>query len=184
VNIQRHGGAKECAADYVVSSYVPTIAALIKARAEWKTITRQDISALVVHESTPGQGYTAIKAVDEEARMIRERLEAAQAGLAIDTSTAPTVLGVLQTLQTAKVNVLHLACHGIQDVNPLKSAFILKDGRLSIQELMKLDLHHAAFAFLSACQTAKGDERQPDQAVHLAASLLFCGFRSVIGTLW
>jgi CHAT domain-containing protein len=40
------------------------------------------------------------------------------------------------------------------------------------------------FAFLSACETAKGDRSQPDQAVHLAASLLFCGFRSVIATMW
>jgi hypothetical protein len=38
-------------------------------------------------------------------------------------------------------------------------------------------------AFLSACQTAKGDEDMPDQAVHLAASMLFCGFKSVIATM-
>jgi CHAT domain-containing protein len=45
-------------------------------------------------------------------------------------------------------------------------------------------LKRASLAFLSACQTAKGDQNQPDQAVHLAASFLFCGFKSVIATMW
>jgi CHAT domain-containing protein len=49
---------------------------------------------------------------------------------------------------------------------------------------MRLRLPHAVLAFLSACQTAQGSEKQPDQAVHLAASMLFCGFRSVVGTMW
>ncbi|KAJ7229110.1 hypothetical protein GGX14DRAFT_346526 [Mycena pura] len=30
-------------------------------------------------------------------------------------------------------------------------------------------------AFLSACQTAMGDQSLPDEALHLAASLLFAG---------
>jgi CHAT domain-containing protein len=61
---------------------------------------------------------------------------------------------------------------------------MLQDGRLTIKEIMQLNLPRAALAFLSACQTAKGDKNAPDQAVHLAASMLFCGFRSVIGTMW
>ena len=40
-------------------------------------------------------------------------------------------------------------------------------------------------AFLSACHTAAGDSKgTPDEVVHLAAALQFCGFRSVVGTLW
>jgi CHAT domain-containing protein len=68
--------------------------------------------------------------------------------------------------------------------NPLESHFVLRDGPLSIEALMKVELPNAVFAFLSACETAKGDRDQPDQAVHLAASMLFCGFRSVIATMW
>jgi CHAT domain-containing protein len=49
---------------------------------------------------------------------------------------------------------------------------------------MQLSLPQATLAYLSACQTAKGDQNVPDQAVHIAASMLFCGFRSIIGTLW
>jgi hypothetical protein len=42
----------------------------------------------------------------------------------------------------------------------------------------------SALAFLSACQTAKGDARLPEESVHLAASVLAVGYRGVIGTLW
>jgi CHAT domain-containing protein len=87
-------------------------------------------------------------------------------------------------LVESNAHVLHLASHGIQEPDPLKSAFLMQDGQFSIEDIMELNLPHAVFAFLSACQTAKGDERAPDQAVHLAASMLFCGFRSVIGTMW
>ena len=43
----------------------------------------------------------------------------------------------------------------------------------------------AELAFLSASYTAAGDvDGTPDEVVHLAAALQFCGFRSVVGTLW
>jgi len=41
------------------------------------------------------------------------------------------------------------------------------------------------FAFLSACHSAAVDANDtPDEVIHLAAALQFCGFRSVVGTLW
>jgi CHAT domain-containing protein len=56
-------------------------------------------------------------------------------------------------------NILHLACHGIQDAsNPLKSGFVMSDGMLSIEQLMPVTTPHAFLAFLSACETAKGDK--------------------------
>jgi CHAT domain-containing protein len=41
-----------------------------------------------------------------------------------------------------------------------------------------------SLAFLSACETAKGDKTIPDEAMHLAATLLFAGFRGVVATMW
>jgi CHAT domain-containing protein len=49
---------------------------------------------------------------------------------------------------------------------------------------MELSLPGAALAYLGACETAQGDHYHTDEAVHLAASMLFCGFRSVIATMW
>ncbi|EIN05621.1 hypothetical protein PUNSTDRAFT_18498, partial [Punctularia strigosozonata HHB-11173 SS5] len=58
-----------------------------------------------------------------------------------------------------KATILHLACHGHQDPeDPLKSGFVLRDKMLTIEELMHIPLPHAFMAFLSACETAKGDK--------------------------
>ena len=38
--------------------------------------------------------------------------------------------------------------------------------------------------FLSACQTATGNEDLSDEAVHLAAGMLLAGYRGVIATMW
>jgi CHAT domain-containing protein len=141
-----------------------------------------------VHEGRPlrGPDLPSLPKVADEVRLVKERFEAAKATITVvnDTSNHPTAAEVLANLQGSDVNILHLSCHGVQKKNPLASAFILRDGDLTIQELMKLDLKHALLAFLSACQTAKGSQYQPDQAVHLAASMLFCGFKSVIATMW
>jgi CHAT domain-containing protein len=94
---------------------------------------------------------------------------------------------VIKTITDAlqNANLVHLACHGTQNAkDALSSGFHLFDGTLTVSHLMNLDLKNAFFAFLSACETAKGDEMQPDQTVHLAAAMLFVGFRSVVATMW
>jgi CHAT domain-containing protein len=89
------------------------------------------------------------------------------------------------TSSIPSAHVVHLACHGTQDpAAPLESGFHLSDGTLTVSKLMSLDLKHAWFAYLSACETAKGDAKQPDQGVHLAAAMLFAGFKSVVATMW
>jgi CHAT domain-containing protein len=109
----------------------------------------------------------------------------------VDTGSADPTADPLDTYMASVLRclpeaaILHLACHGIQDDDdPLNSGFWLRDGRLTLSSLMRLNLPNAFFAFLSACETAKGDEDHPNQAVHLAAAMLFVGFRSVIGTMW
>jgi CHAT domain-containing protein len=82
-------------------------------------------------------------------------------------------------------NWVHFACHGVQDAaSPTDSAFILIDGRLALKEIMKQSFSHAELAILSACQTAKGDSKLTDEAVHLAAGLLMAGYGNVVGTMW
>jgi CHAT domain-containing protein len=147
---------------------------------------RSQVKGLLVHEGNPGRGWQTIPKVKDEVHLVKECFEVTGAPITVvnETSVHPTVPEILTCLEKSDIHVLHLACHGAQRPDPLASAFILRDEDLSIQELMKLELKHASMAFLSACQTAKGDKDQPDQAVHLAASLLFCGFKSVIATMW
>jgi len=80
---------------------------------------------------------------------------------------------------------VHLACHGIQDMkDPLQSAFALYDGKITIETLMSKSLHNAELAVLSACQTAMGDDKLPEESVHLAAAMLAIGYSGVVATMW
>jgi CHAT domain-containing protein len=101
-------------------------------------------------------------------------------------------------VETARIHlqdssIVHFACHGVQDLkHPLDSGLILSDGRLKVSEIMRRpEGNHVphlkrsmSLAFLSACETAKGDNKVPDEAMHLAATLLFAGFRGVVATMW
>lgn len=101
----------------------------------------------------------------------------------IQLLTSPMKHTVADALRNA--SFLHLACHGQQHpTDPLASGFLLRGERLTVLELMQLKLNRPFLSFLSACETAKGDRSQPDQVVHLAATMLFIGFKSVVGTMW
>jgi CHAT domain-containing protein len=181
-------GARDCCADYVVSSYAPTVTALRNAQRRLRPVARLTTKILLGAAATSEHvsGWAPLPSVTAEVAAIRatvppgallplprEDEEAGGAGVA-------AVLGALPD-----ATVLHLACHGYQDRrNPLASGFVLRDGVLTVSRLMRVSLPDAFLAFLSACETAKGDAGQPDQTVHLAAAMLFAGFKSVIATLW
>jgi CHAT domain-containing protein len=170
-------------ADYFISSYVPTLSALTKSRAGWLSVpTARLTGILAACRNSPHQ--VPLENVDQEIQAVTKCFEQASAQVFLSSSPNTTSQLLQKVLAEQSVHILHLACHGEQAKNPLDSAFLLSDGRLSIQDLTTIHFPDAVLAFLSACQTAKGSERQPDQAVHLAASMLFCGFRSVIGTMW
>jgi CHAT domain-containing protein len=79
----------------------------------------------------------------------------------------------------------HFACHGVQDVNqPLKSGLCLHDGHLELLEIMKEQIPNLDLAFLSACQTSKGDLKLSEEVVHIAAGMLAAGYCGVVGTMW
>ena len=80
---------------------------------------------------------------------------------------------------------IHLACHGSQNTeDPTKSAFELYDQSLTLSTLMRTASDNVELAFLSACQTAVGDPKIPEESAHLAAGMLAVGFKGVIGTMW
>ena len=81
---------------------------------------------------------------------------------------------------------VHFACHGHLNDQPFHSSFQLHDhSRLELVKLIPVQCPDAELAFLSACHSAEGDVvGTPDEVVHLAAAMQFCGFRSVVGTLW
>jgi CHAT domain-containing protein len=80
---------------------------------------------------------------------------------------------------------VHFACHASQNTaEPTKSAFHLHGGTLDLATITQKPLKNASLAFLSACQTATGDERLSEEAVHLAAGMIMAGYPTVIATTW
>ncbi|KAF9462785.1 CHAT domain-containing protein [Collybia nuda] len=94
-----------------------------------------------------------------------------------------TIKNVVKEMQLSPW--LHIASHGVQDPqDPLHSGLILYDGRLELSTVLNLSLPNAKFVYLSACETAMGDEKLKNEAMHLAGGFLTAGFQGAIGTLW
>jgi hypothetical protein len=168
-----------------VSTYIPTLHSLIKARNSWDPIPRDELAGLIICEDSPkSSAANYLLEAAKEVRIVRECFESAHAQVLNTMSTQTIRAELLSLLGNTPAHVLHLACHAVQDAEPLSSAIVLHDGQLTIEDIIRLSLPQATLAYLSACQTAKGDQNAPDQAVHIAASMLFCGFRSIVGTLW
>lgn len=164
--------------DFVISSYTPTLTALLKhihPAAEQK-------SMLLAVAQPSASGQTPLPGTTEELNHITRHI--AHFPVTKLASDEVTVEQVSRGMEDS--SWVHFACHGVQNtLNPLESALLLgKDSKLSLAEITQLSLPHAQLAFLSACQTATGDEGLAEEAVHLAAGMLLAGYRGVIATMW
>jgi CHAT domain-containing protein len=176
---------RTCCSDYVVSSYTPTLSALLRAQTKAPQTAPAHLRVLTVAEDARTEpGMSRLWNVEQELKHIEDTAKASAWNCTVEVlPSAATVERVTKRIQSA--HFVHLACHGTQDAtNALDSGFHLRDGKLTVSKLMGLDLDQAWFAYLSACETAKGDAKQPDQVVHLAAAMLFSGFKSVVATMW
>ena len=160
--------------DLYTSSYIVTMSALIKARSNM--IDQTIVPKLLVI----GQPET-LPSVQDEIDNIRQLGDFVDVMVSADASRE-TVLRGLQQHTWA-----HFACHGRLGENsqPFHASFELHGGSfLTLLDLIQAKLPNAELAFLSACHGATGDSSTPDETIHLAAAFQFCGFRSVVGTLW
>jgi CHAT domain-containing protein len=166
-----------CCSDYFVSTYIPSIGALLHARKTFKPVRRVHADTLLVAVEHPFEG-TTLPWTSNEASVVHNLVSPSVR--VIPASRSADVLGHIRS-----TSILHMACHGTQNLaEALESGFFLEDELLPVSKLMQLNLSQAFLAVLSACETAKGDAAQPDQAIHLAATMLFAGFKSVVATMW
>ncbi|KZV61082.1 hypothetical protein PENSPDRAFT_314628 [Peniophora sp. CONT] len=164
-----------------VSSYTSSLSALLRS-SEGLVKQQSPPSVLVVTQpATPNQSSLP-GTIDESRRLQRILDESLIPCKALDDKEA-TVDAVRSAMN--QHSWVHLACHGSQHTaDATQSAFHLYDGRLSLSDLMQTTADDAELAFLSACQTATGDEKNPEESVHLAAGMLAVGFKGVVATMW
>jgi len=177
--IYDNSAARISISDYVVSSYTPTLNALINASEHHETRRKFRGLLAVSQPNTPGQSplpKTKVELAEIQKRAGKFMIDELE-------GSAASVESVLKGMGTH--SWVHLACHGVQDgVEPTKSAFCLHDGRLELSMIITKSFPQADFALLSACQTATGDEKLSEESVHLAAGLMLAGYRGVIATMW
>jgi CHAT domain-containing protein len=100
-------------------------------------------------------------------------------------SKKATPTGVLKRLRDH--SFAHIVSHGILEPGrPFEASFKLEGGKcLQLLDIVRSQLPDAQFAFLSACHSAElTEESIADEVLHLAAAMQFCGFQSIVGTMW
>ena len=166
--------AIDCAPDYFISSYTPTIGALL---ALDLAPTTQSFQMMAVIQSK------GLPSTRRELENIRRHVPC-EALIELGVPEAPAGVEAVAS-HLSNVSIVHFACHGRQDPqNPLNSGLKLDDGLLRISRIMKEKMPHGSLAFLCACETAMGDQKLPDEAMSIGGSLIFSGFRWVVATMW
>ncbi|MEW2283662.1 CHAT domain-containing protein [Streptomyces sp. NPDC047841] len=163
--------------DRVVSSFTPTLGALLHARSLPVT-GEQPASLLAVAVDARG-AHPPLAALDDELAAIG----AAPGRRDVLRGTEATPRAVLAALRGH--THAHLACHGVRDPgDPARSRLLLHGGELTLRELAGERLTDARFAYLSACHSAAPGEELADEVISVASAFQLCGYRQVIGSLW
>ncbi|KAG1747924.1 CHAT domain-containing protein [Suillus paluster] len=163
-----------------ISSYTPTLTTLIRARRQVSQAASLQ-QFVAIGQAHPDRGKE-LRCVASELAVIAQHVAPVAPFTSLADSNA-TVEGALDAL--SRNQWLHLACHGmLNQQQTFESSFAMRDGLLTIKDIVRSDWQNLQFAFLSACHTTVGDKKSPDESIHLAAAMQFSGFHSVIGSMW
>ncbi len=161
--------------DLYIPSYTPSLSALIESRKPGsQTFGKPSMLLVLLPDESMQDAFEEMKAV----QAVRTRVKTL-----IGATATPTA--VLERLHDHRFT--HIVCHGILEPGePFESSFKLFNGkRLSLFDIVRSRLPNAEFAFLAACHTAELTNESPaDEVLHLTAAMQYCGFRSVVGTMW
>jgi len=172
--IRSEGPIKSYFSDLYVPSYTPTLSALIESRKHRARPLDRPSMLLVI------QPDAKMPKALQEMRVIQS-VGLSTATLLRETATAGAVLHLRH------YPFVHISCHGnLETGKPFDAFFKLYEGaRLTLLDIVRSRLPTAEFAFLSACHTAEHTtESITDEGLHLAGAVQYCGFRSVVGTMW
>lgn len=167
--------------DFAISSYAPSLTALIQGlRPDFQSQERLQLLT-VAQPSAIGQ--SRIPGTQDEINRIQQCAKGKIPVCRLVGHEA-TIKNVEEGMRNC--SWVHFASHGVQNRStPTQSALLLAgSSQLTLERIIQLNLPHADLAFLSACQTATGDKKLEEEAVHLAAGMLLAGYRGVIATMW
>ena len=163
--------------DLYICSYTPSLSALIQSHNhDFSSQSRDTPSLLLVAQPDP-----SLPNVEGEIKVV-QTLNRDVTSL---VSKAATPAAVINGFRHHRF--VHFACHGTLEAGkPFEAGFELyKNERLTLLKIVRSHIPTAEFAFLSACHTAEMTQGSVvDEGLHLAAAVQYCGFKSVVGTMW
>ncbi|EAU93588.2 hypothetical protein CC1G_02818 [Coprinopsis cinerea okayama7 len=169
--------------NYAVSSYCSSPQDIIEPP---PVPTKEFTMVAVIEPGRPEPGVGSLPQTRVELERIQSRVPDGGNLIAhVGSNEAPTKISrLLQDIQRS--SFVHFGCHALQDpTNPLDSYLLLSGGRLTMSKIIReCQTTTASLAYLSACETAMGDEERPDESLTLVATMMFAGFRGVVGTMW
>lgn len=164
--IHAAGRGETWLADLVVSSYTPTVRALVDARRPGRD------------DSRGGRFMVASTLPDSDSSVCDPLAEIA----GLDVVTGGTLAEVVEALPSCRF--VHFDCHADQDLDdPSRGGIAFPDGILRVFDIAAMPLA-GDFVALAACKTAVGGADLLDEAITLAASIHYTGFRHVVASLW
>ena len=173
--ISSNGPTKLYFSDMYISSYTPTLSALIESR-EPSTQPWDVPSMLLVVQP------------DDEIPSSIEEMHIVQAVCpSVETLNGKVATPIVTLDCLRRHQFVHISCHGeLETGKPFDASFELYEGaHLTLLDIVRSQLPSAEFAFLSACHTAEiTEESIANEGLHLAAAVQYSGFRSVVGTMW
>ena len=176
----------ESVLDRVISSYSPSIKALLYSRRKSKQKELNfnvDKVLLASMRTTPGCSSLAF--AEQEIEEV-DSLLASTLKVKLEQPCKEAIISGL-----SDCTVFHFAGHGKSDrLDPSKNFLLLNDWQespLTVEDLIGLELYQKPpwLAYLSACSTGESQvEDLHDEAIHLVAACQLAGFRHVVGSLW
>ncbi len=167
---------------YLVQKYSLAISPgmqLLQAR----SLKGENLQVITAGLSEARPGFKALPAVKLEVKKIASQVKSQQL-----VNEKFTHTNLRKTVQSKPFSILHLATHGQFSSNSEETFILTWDKKISIKDLSELiqsreenENSPVELLVLSACQTAKGDNRA---ILGLAGVAVHSGARSTLATLW
>lgn len=147
-----------------------------------RPLERRDPRVLAGGVSQSVQGFPALDSVPEELADIARIYPSTEL---LNGQFQRTK--IQSEVSEGRYSIVHIASHGEFGGNPMRSFLLTFDGKLNmndLEEMIRPRQYRGApveLLFLSACQSASGDDRA---ALGLAGVALKSGARSALATLW
>ncbi|KAH8745639.1 CHAT domain-containing protein [Hyaloscypha finlandica] len=182
----RHqSGSYDSVIDRVVSSYSPSLTALL--HTQRNSTNFHDASGeclLVSMAKTPG--HPSLPHAEMETELVENLYPSSAPKVTLKSPSKKDVIFHLKSC-----DVFHFAGHGKSDPHdPLKSCLLLNNSQSSLKiedliELNRYNLRRPFLAYLSACSTGENAaEGLQDESINLMTACQLAGFRHVVGLLW